>query len=425
MIKTVGDFLQALKKIEEQRISSFIPIPHAPTIGAMYEGATRQLLDNALFDGLNLTISNGFIKNSKGQLSKQIDCLIGIGHGTVIPYTNNCIYDLSDVIAVVEVKKNLYGSELENAMDWSRDFKNRIWESPMTHKANLVRDAWRSITGQELPEPQNVSSLPYYLEMIYHNLIVESSMPLRIFIGYEGYISEGSFRNGLLKYLDDLVIAGKHHLGGPGSLPDVMICRDSSIFRLNGMPYPGPMTPKGYWLYLGSRGINPLYILLEFVWTRLSYKFGISSDIFGEDLEREGVNPLLLMKAVQVGEKQGWTYEYFTLSDEKLTDGNTSRPWEPVEVSEMEASILFVLGKKHEININDLDFVNYVSCKGATLTDIIKSLSDKRLIYYQNNVIRYLTDTCVVIILPDGKAVAGDNKSGQMTRWMLKQDHNK
>ncbi len=55
MIKTVGDFLQALKKIEEQRIASFIPIPHAPTIGAMYEGATRQLLDKALFCGVYKT----------------------------------------------------------------------------------------------------------------------------------------------------------------------------------------------------------------------------------------------------------------------------------------------------------------------------------------------------------------------------------
>jgi hypothetical protein len=324
MIKTVGDFLQALKKIEEQRIASFIPIPHAPTIGAMYEGATRQLLDKALFDGLNLTISDGFIRNSKNQLSRQIDCMVVIGPGTVIPNTNDYIYDISNVIAVIEVKKNLYGSELEDAMDWSRDFQNRIWEPPIKQKINLVRDAWRSITGQELPEHQNVSSVQYNLEMIYHTLIVESSTPLRIFIGYEGYVSEGSFRKGLIKYLDDLIKAGKQHLGGPRSLPDVMICRDSTIFKLNGMPYPGPMTPEGYWLYLGSRGINPLHILLEFVWTRLSYKFGISSDIFGKDLEREGVNPLLMMKALQQGEKQGWAYEYHELSEERLIEGNTN-----------------------------------------------------------------------------------------------------
>ncbi len=330
----------------------------------------------------------------------------------------------SDVIAVVEVKKNLYG-ELEDVMDWSRDFQNRIWEPPASQEINLVRDAWRTITGQELPERQDISSLPYYLEMIYHTLVVEASTPVRIFIGYEGYVSETSFRKGLIKYLNDLIIAGKQQLGGPRSLPDVMICRDSTIFKLNGMPYPGPITEKDYWFYLGSRGIDPLHILLEVLWTRLSYKFGISSDIFGEDLESEGVNPLLMMKVVQHGEKQGWAYEYYELTEEKLLEGNTSKPWEPVEVSAIEGSILFALGKKHEININEDDFVDYINSQGANVIDIIKALCDKRLIYYQNDVIKYLTDSCVVIFLPDGRAVAGDNKSGQMTRWMLKQENNK
>src|SRR4030067_830219 len=198
MIKTIGDLLQALKEYEEQRIASFMPISHGPTIGAMYEGATRKLLDRAIFDGLNLTVSNGFIKNSSNELSKQIDCMIAIGTGLEIPNTNNYIFDISDVIAVVEVKKNLYGSELEDAMDWSRDFQCRIWEPPSNQKNSLLRDAWRSITGQELPEHQNASSLPYPLEMIYHRLVVEFSTPLRIFIGYEGYVSESSFRKGLI-----------------------------------------------------------------------------------------------------------------------------------------------------------------------------------------------------------------------------------
>jgi len=424
MIKTVSDFLQALKKIEEHRISSFVPISHAPTIGAMYEGATRKLLDKAIFNGLNLTISNGFIRNSKNELSRQIDCMIAIGTGTEIPNTSNYIYDISDVIAVVEVKKNLYGSELEDAMDWSRDFQNRIWEPPASQKINLLRDAWRSITGQKLPEHQNASSLPYHLEMIYHTLMVELSTPLRIFIGYEGYVSEISFRKGLIKYLNDLIEAGKQHLGGPRSLPDIMICRDSTIFKLNGMPYAGPMTEEGYRLYLGSRGINPLHILLEVIWTRLSYKYELGSDIFGEDLESEGVNPLLMIKVIQQGEKQGWAYEYYELSEERLLEGNTNKPWEPVEVSEIEASILLALGKKDEINVSEPDFVNYITSKGANITDVIKTLCDKRLIYYQNGVIRYLTDACVVITLPDGRTVAGDDKSGQMTRWMLKQKTN-
>lgn len=420
MIKTLGDLLQALKQNEEQRMLSFMPIPHAPTIGAMYEGATKQLLDMAVFDGLGLTVSSGFIKNSRDEVSKQIDCMITVGAGVEIPNTGDHVFEISDVIAIVEVKKTLYGSDLEDAMDWSRDFQRRIMEPPSSQKIDLLRDAWRSITGREIPEHRDAASLPYHLEMIYHALVVEFSSPLRIFIGYEGYINERTFRKGLINYLNGLLESGKQDLGGPMSLPDIMICRNTSIFKLNGMPYPGLIRQDGFWLYMGSRGINPLHVLLEFLWTRLSYRFKISSSIFGEDLEREGVNTLLMMKAMQQGNRQGWAYEYIEASEEELNRGNLNEPWEPTEVSDVEGFVLLTLGKKQTIHENEPDFVSFITSQGADPKDVIRSLCEKGLIYHQEGSIGYLTDKCVVIFLPGGRAVAGDDKSGRMTRWILK-----
>ncbi len=419
MIRTVGDLLHALRENEEQRIRSFMPIPHAPTIGAMYEGTTKQLLDMAIFEGLGLFVSSGFIKNSRDEVSKQIDCMITVGTGTQIPNTDNHMFEISDVIAIFEVKKTLYGRELEDAIDWSRDFQRRIMEPPSSQRIDLLRDAWRGITGRELPE-RSVSLLPYHLEMIYHALVMEFSSPLRVFMGYEGYANEHAFRKGLINYLSRLMESGKQDLGGPMSLPDIIICKNASIFKLNGMPYPGPIREDGSWPYMGSRGIDPLHVLLEFLWTRLSYKFELSSSIFGEDLEREGVNTLLMMKAMKQGDRQGWAYEYIETSEEKLNEGSLDEPWEPIEVSDIEGFVLLTLGKKQTIQGNDPDFVSFITSRGADPNDVIKSLCKKGLIYHQECTIGYLTDECVVIFLPDGRAVAGENKSGRMRRWMLK-----
>lgn len=54
-------------------------------IGDMYEGLTRDLMERAVFDGLGLRIAKGKIRNSAGDLSRQIDCMIVVGGGEPIP----------------------------------------------------------------------------------------------------------------------------------------------------------------------------------------------------------------------------------------------------------------------------------------------------------------------------------------------------
>jgi hypothetical protein len=158
MIRTVGDLLQSLKEEEEKRIVSFPTMSHGPSIGDMYEGTTRKLLDMAIFDGLDLKIREGFIKNSAGDISRQIDCMIVTGEGQKMPNTDHYLYDIPNVLAIVEVKKTLYGDELTDSLDWSRDFEKRISEPPSSQKIDLLRDAWRSITCQELPDRSEIGS---------------------------------------------------------------------------------------------------------------------------------------------------------------------------------------------------------------------------------------------------------------------------
>ena len=52
---------------------------HAPTIGAMYEGLTRDILDRAIPASLDLRIVDGFIEGADGSLSPQMDAMLVTG----------------------------------------------------------------------------------------------------------------------------------------------------------------------------------------------------------------------------------------------------------------------------------------------------------------------------------------------------------
>src|SRR3990172_12467034 len=114
MISTVADLLDALKN-QEAKLLDEQKITHAPTIGSMYEGLTKSILERALPSKLELRVVSGFITNESGRISKQIDCMLVDGIGEKIPYTDNYRYDIENVIAVIEVKKNLYSDELDSA----------------------------------------------------------------------------------------------------------------------------------------------------------------------------------------------------------------------------------------------------------------------------------------------------------------------
>lgn len=72
-------------------------------------------MDKAIFDNLDLRVVSGKITNSTGNMSKQIDCIIVCGSGNKLPFTDEYVYDISNVIAVIEVKKNFYTKDLDSS----------------------------------------------------------------------------------------------------------------------------------------------------------------------------------------------------------------------------------------------------------------------------------------------------------------------
>lgn len=86
------------------------------TISNMFEGLTAELLNRSIFTGLSLKIvKNSFICNYSAILIKEIDRIIVIGNGIKVSFTNQYKYHIKDVIAVVQVKKKLFGATIDGA----------------------------------------------------------------------------------------------------------------------------------------------------------------------------------------------------------------------------------------------------------------------------------------------------------------------
>jgi Domain of unknown function (DUF6602) len=111
MLRTVAELLEAFLEKEVARLD-LLKITHPPTIGAVFEGLTRTVLNLALPLEPTLSIVSGLARAVDGSLTDELDAMLVTGEGEDIPYDGKKIYPIDQVLAVVEVKKNLYTCDL-------------------------------------------------------------------------------------------------------------------------------------------------------------------------------------------------------------------------------------------------------------------------------------------------------------------------
>lgn len=417
MITTVADFLQAVIVKEKAVLAAEPKINHGPTIGDMYEGLTRHLLERALFRGLNLSVVDGFIEDEAGRYSGQIDCMLVEGEGHRCSWTTHHIYRLPQVIAVIEAKKNLYGGDLSDSFFHLRAI-NDPKTAPQKWAVSLVRDAWRSLCGTDLPTAEELKDLSEERQIIHATLVLEAHMPVRVVMGYTGYVGEYELRRGLIKFLRgelaDMTALKPKAGFGINSFPNLVICRDASLLKSDGMPFSVPIPVDGFWRFYGSRSSKPIELLLEIVWTRLAYRYGLSASIFGEDLKCDAINSLLEAK----WQGQGWEVRYCEVEEAKLSEGPDANEWEPETVSLPQFVVLNKLCQGAAVKMDDPEFINWLKAEGTTPDQLALDLNRKRLTYAKNGELHLLTDSCGCAILPDGRYVAGENKTGRLERWV-------
>lgn len=421
MIRSVSDLLKSFINVESRKLDEF-ELKHGPTIGKMYEGLASDVLNKAIPSELGLRTATGFAYDDSGLMTGEIDCMLVRGEGVQIPYTESYKWHIKDVIAVLEVKKTLYSSELKDAFTHLKgvlDSYSRYVEEGRSEEKFNISQALRTfaeITSIVIPSRSDLENLDLHTQMIYHTLVTEHISPIRIVLGYHGFKSENSLRKGLIDFLKENLPNGEGF--GVGSFPQLIISGDYSLVKINGEPYSAPYQGDEWIFYASSRS-NPILLILELIWSRLTRVYDLPL-LWGDDLELEAFVPLLRGKVVQQGQRAGWTYNYDVYTEKELNEFGSSYEWEPIYLSSEQFTIFNRLCVGEIEKIDNPHLISFVESSGETFEEFLKNILETGLVGLKGDELQLITQECQCVILPDGKFAAAENNSGRLTRWLMK-----
>lgn len=420
MIENVASLLKAFIDQERKKLDKY-SLSHGPTIGKMYEGLTSNILDRAIPESLGLHIKCGVIHDGAGNMTGEIDCMLVKGEGEEIPFTDSYKWHIKNVIAVFEVKKSLYSNDLCDAFEHLREVLENYsryvepGQGEETFDISSARRVFAETTGIIPPKHKAIDKLPIEKEMIYHTLVMEQLSPVRIILGYHGFRKESTLREALVKFLQENL---EQRGFGVGSFPQLIICSKYSLVKMNGQPYTSPMGGP-YWNFYASSRTNPVRLILEFIWTRLSRDYGLGG-LWGEDLNLQNFSSFLSGKIKQVQDKIGWDYNYTPLKDEILRSEPSEMPWEPCYLNNTQFVIINRLCAGEIERIDDPSLLKYLNNNGEYIEPFVKSLQKTGLVALNDKQLKLTTDQCQSVILPNGKFAAAENNTGRLTRWIEK-----
>jgi hypothetical protein len=406
MIKTVSDLLQDIRNREVELLDGE-DIKHAPTIGAMYEGLTRDILDRVIPSGLQLSVVSGFIRGVDDELSPQIDAMVVAGEGAEVPYTTDHIWPLQDVMCVIEVKKNLYGADLRDGFDKLRavtHMNDRLLQKKEGRKEAIqpAFQAFARLTGRYPANWEKADELPNEMSFVFHSLVAEQLAPVRVLLGFHGYVDEFALRKAMITFLAE----NEKQMGfGVTSFPNLIVARNSSLVKLNGQPYIAPISDAGWWPFLASNNENPLRILIELIWTRLSNRFRAYFPM-DDTLHQERLAPILSAKLGQLGDQFGWYYNIHDFSKKQLAKAK-GEDWTPENADVHEMVVLNQVARKGRLNVHDVKFRQWATEEGFDADDLIKRLVTKRLLVWEDDLtVRPLCEGVLMMgFMPTGESI--------------------
>lgn len=423
VIRTAADLLSEILRKELPKLDQ-VPIKHAPTIGDMYEGLSSSILNRALPDGLGLRVVTGFACDDDGRLSGQMDCMVVKGEGERLPYSETYVWHVKDIIAVIEVKKNLHSAELRDAFSQLKTVSaiehpyyqgNEELDDPNRSMGPSIR-TFAEMTGRAAWGADGIATLSYAEEAILNALALEQVSAIRVILGMHGFKSEQNFRSSMVEYLEENI----GNIGfGPTDFPQLIISGGYSLVKTNGRPFMAPLV-DGWWPFYFSTPENPLRLLLEFIWTRLDEMYGFGHQLWGEDLEMEVGRGLLSFRAVHVDGRSGWQARVHEINKEELNKIPVTEQWSPSFIGEEEFALLVRLCQGMEVHADDSEILSWLESRGTEYDSVRDRLLETHLVASYGRHLKLITKECGLAILPTGEYVAAENSTGRLTRWIAR-----
>lgn len=422
MIKNVSELLLELSKKEEIAIAKK-RIKHPPTIGAMYEGLTKDILNFALPKDIDIKVVSGFVKDSMGNKSQQIDCMIVRGEGEKLPHIDEYIFHVKDVLAVIEVKKNLYSSQLLSAHNLHNSVLQLFDSYSQSSELQVFNPCYAAyefgrISGRKAPDymSEDYYRLSINEQAIYHALVLEQLTPLRITLGYNGFESEFSLRKSYEDIMDQHI---KQKGFAVRNIPQLVISNRYSLVKTNGMPYTSEISNTGWWGILTSSNANPIYLLLEILFKKIEMLFHISFD-WGDDLREENLVHFLAAKALKNKDELGWDILVKNYKSELFEGREAYSHWMPLEVEEPVFQLVELLSCESGsvLYFNSSELIELLKKFDLTLDKLKLLAMETSLIVTDNS--SFLPATTIGFCEYNGKYLIADDSSGRFTRWLQK-----
>ncbi|RWU10655.1 DUF6602 domain-containing protein [Pedobacter chitinilyticus] len=427
-INTLADLLMQIRDAESKVIDAR-GIEHAPTIGAMYEGLTQRMLNETILDGLGVkVVRNSFIRFAPGLVSKEFDIMVIEGEGTPIPYLEEQFeVELRQVIAVIQVKKTLNPKQFKDGI---LNLRNIVETADLLdvgvstkYQHDMYASAFHSITGESLvfgnKLRKHFSSVTR--EGVFYALKWEAVLPARILLGYNGYKTEGGLRNVFCGFLKPDGKSAETRVWGssPLHLPNLIVCGDTSIIKNNGLPYILPMTEDQWIVYTSTFG-NPMMHLIEVIWSRMCYMYGLNPEIFGEDLTVKGVNTFISTNVVNINGQRSWNFHYYSVPKQRLSKVSADRDWAPVKLDREQFRVIGYLCENGRLQVNRINACLRDYNLKVDEVSFVKDLTATGLVYLiDHQVIALATIRCQTVTTKDGFFCA-DNNTGRLSRWVAK-----
>ena len=417
MITSFAEFLNQLQQKESEFLAAE-EVKHAPTIGDMYEGLTRELVDRAIPTELNLRLVDGFVLGVDGKHSHQTDAMLVMGNsGRQLPKTDKWEWPIADILAVFEVKKNLYANDLADSINKMRAISFQQKELLLSENKQVhlgpSNSAFARLMGR-FPESSELDDLSSTDGEILRTIAHEQLAPVRIVFGYNGYVDELGLRTGFLDALEKV----PDGLAGPAVLPNLIVCRKNALLKMNGHPYIVPELDDGEWSLFGSTREAPMVLLLELLWTRLGNEFQARFPV-DDTLRMEAIAPLLSGKPIVEGERRGWKF-YTKILDKNYLAEVEAPHWTPFEVSLEENAVFNMAMNQGGLALDDSGLLEAADHYGLDLREFADRLVGARLFSWKAaNLAHPIADTIHQATSPDGRFWLSAN-CNLLKLWVLK-----
>ena len=415
MISKASELLEIFIREETKKLAGF-EMPHMPTLGSAYEEITKQGIDQnfAIPKHLDLSVVSGFVSIGGEMQPAQIDCMLVHGKGERYGLTEQYIYDIENSLCIFEVKKTLKKPEYIDAMDHLASIRRKFaehFEHKLIHEGyepdiTSARRHFAQITGKTAPERYSgIHGLSESDGILFYCLVQESLAPVTIIHGYDGYKTESGLRKVFVDILEEK--EGGSGFGIP-SIPSLVTSNQHCLVKGNGVPFLA-IKDEDKWVAVFSTRHNSAKLILELIWSKISCHFDIKMP-WNDGLHMDSIEPLLIAKAVRIGDEAGWMYNSVEFKEKRLKRDDDNI-WEPAILGKAEISAINIMAMRGGYLPLDEGMNEYLTSEhGVTAVEVGQNLIATRLFMRDGEYIRPILSHTHVVTLGDNTGYASSER---------------